>query len=716
MLTCADSDAALRALLRALPGGPRHRGHRRRPRGRVPRAHRRRRRHEPDDGGRWRHDRDDLPALRDAADASATALLHLLPGLPGDAVPGRSRAQRHETSSAARGLRARSTTWSAWSSSARWSRSSACGARIAAERARRLEPPAAAHPAVGPRLLRAPRWSPATLIALPSASRARRSPGSASGVRLPAGRWIEMPALILVGAGPVRGAGHRHRPPADHRVASGRRSAAVTSLLRLPRRRLVPDRREAACCAASADAMPSYWLTQAGHFGIGRRRPGAVKGWLVVAVWSVAIGRRRGLGVPPGHRAGLTGRRRARGPDRDTARAGWRACPERHAGAARRDWRQRWLFPAVWLVYLRQTVGGIADQPRRRRCGRRLRRAPGVRRALPASPLPAGSPATGGRGWPGRPAGRAHAHRAARSPARTRFVHVRLHRGAGHGRSRGRTGPLVVVAAMTLVAAVLPAAGAVLAHRAATGSMLRRSPLASLAMFGFFTILIRRNRELARPRGRGARLAAENERARIARDLHDLLGHSLTAITVKSALARRVWPSATRRGRRAEIGEVEDSPRRALADVRAAVAGYRDVTLRGELATRPGRAARPPASTPRCPARVDAVPARAARAVRLGGARGRHQRRAPLPARTRCTIASGPTWLEIVDDGRRPAPAADRQRAAGLRERVAAAAAAVTAGACDGGLAPARRGAAGSTARRAVAGRARGAASAGGWP
>ena len=81
-----------------------------------------------------------------------------------------------------------------------------------------------------------------------------------------------------------------------------------------------------------------------------------------------------------------------------------------------------------------------------------------------------------------------------------------------------------------------------------------------------------------------ARLAAENERSRIARDLHDLLGHSLTTITVKAGLANRLAGRDPDRAAK-EIGEVEQLTRSALADVRAAVDGYRDVTLAGELAS-----------------------------------------------------------------------------------------------------------------------------------
>jgi two-component system, NarL family, sensor histidine kinase DesK len=89
---------------------------------------------------------------------------------------------------------------------------------------------------------------------------------------------------------------------------------------------------------------------------------------------------------------------------------------------------------------------------------------------------------------------------------------------------------------------------------------------------------------LAEARADLASMAAENERFRIARDLHDLLGHSLTTITVKAGLAARLGPSEHDRAVK-EMAEVEHLTRQALAEVRAAVASYREVTLAGELAT-----------------------------------------------------------------------------------------------------------------------------------
>ncbi len=106
--------------------------------------------------------------------------------------------------------------------------------------------------------------------------------------------------------------------------------------------------------------------------------------------------------------------------------------------------------------------------------------------------------------------------------------------------------------------------------------------IVSLAMFGFFGVL-RSNEALAEARSEVARLATENERARIARDLHDLLGHSLTTITVKAALAHRLAGVDSRRAA-VEIAEVEELSRRALGEVRSAVSGYREVTLANELA------------------------------------------------------------------------------------------------------------------------------------
>jgi two-component system sensor histidine kinase DesK len=172
-------------------------------------------------------------------------------------------------------------------------------------------------------------------------------------------------------------------------------------------------------------------------------------------------------------------------------------------------------------------------------------------------------------------------------------------------------------------------------------------PLVGLAMFGFFSVM-RNNYALAEARAELAALAAENERIRIARDLHDLLGHSLTTITVKAELARKLGASDPV-GAMTEIEEVEKLSRRALADVRAAVANYREVSLAGELATGREllRAAGIAAELPRA---VDGVDERAQEVfgwvIREGLTNVVRHSQA-----TTCSVRLGPGSVEVVDDG-----------------------------------------------------------------
>jgi two-component system sensor histidine kinase DesK len=89
-------------------------------------------------------------------------------------------------------------------------------------------------------------------------------------------------------------------------------------------------------------------------------------------------------------------------------------------------------------------------------------------------------------------------------------------------------------------------------------------------------------REVHAARGELARMAVVEERLRMARDLHDLLGHTLSMITLKSELAARlVEHDPARAG--AEMREVEQTARQTLREVRAAVAGYRQPNLQSEL-------------------------------------------------------------------------------------------------------------------------------------
>jgi two-component system sensor histidine kinase DesK len=124
--------------------------------------------------------------------------------------------------------------------------------------------------------------------------------------------------------------------------------------------------------------------------------------------------------------------------------------------------------------------------------------------------------------------------------------------------------------------------------------------------------LISVNAELVEARDELARSAVAEERMRFARDLHDLLGHSLSLIALKSELAGRLAERDPARARQ-EMADVEAAARRALAEVRDAVSGYRQVSLAQALAearsalSAAGITLRTPPPAAPLPAAVDAV-------------------------------------------------------------------------------------------------------------
>jgi two-component system, NarL family, sensor histidine kinase DesK len=184
------------------------------------------------------------------------------------------------------------------------------------------------------------------------------------------------------------------------------------------------------------------------------------------------------------------------------------------------------------------------------------------------------------------------------------------------------------------------------------------------------------NQQLREARAEVARLASEAERNRIARDLHDLLGHSLTAITVKSTLARRLAVGAPPAAL-AEMESVEQLSRQALADVRAAVSGPRDVTLAGELA-RGRELLRAAGIVADLPTAYDGVPQERQElfgwVVREGLTNVVRHARA-----SRCTVELTVSSVEVRDDGV-GGPAGAGSGLDGLRARVSAGGGVLTAG------------------------------------
>ncbi len=95
--------------------------------------------------------------------------------------------------------------------------------------------------------------------------------------------------------------------------------------------------------------------------------------------------------------------------------------------------------------------------------------------------------------------------------------------------------------------------------------------MGGFAMIGV-RAMIRTTVELRQARATVAELAANEERLRMARDLHDLLGHSLSLITLKSELAGRMLPDHPDRAAQ-QVADIEQVSRQAMVDVRAATGG-----------------------------------------------------------------------------------------------------------------------------------------------
>jgi two-component system, NarL family, sensor histidine kinase DesK len=233
---------------------------------------------------------------------------------------------------------------------------------------------------------------------------------------------------------------------------------------------------------------------------------------------------------------------------------------------------------------------------------------------------------------------------------------------------------LAPLAAAIAIAATATAVGGGLA---ATGSGSSAVAAYALTIVAVGTVmaalggLARANRALREAREELAQTAVAEERLRIARDLHDLLGHSLSVVALKTELAAKLVASDPVRAQ-AELAEVQAVTRGALAEVREALQGYRRRSLaealegaRSAIAAA-GIECRVDSADAELPAEVESVLAWAVReastnVVRHSGARA-------------CAITlardAGAVSLQVDDDGGRARTGAGRGTGlAGLAER-----------------------------------------------
>jgi two-component system sensor histidine kinase DesK len=207
---------------------------------------------------------------------------------------------------------------------------------------------------------------------------------------------------------------------------------------------------------------------------------------------------------------------------------------------------------------------------------------------------------------------------------------------------------LLAVGPIVVFVLVIGAAGFVDCERARTQAQLRRA-----------------DEEIER-------LATIAERERIARDLHDLLGHTLSVIVLKAELASRLLPADPDRAGQ-EMREVEQTARTALGEVRTAVVGYRAKGLGAELVNSQralaaaGVDADATVDLPVLPAEHEAALALALREAVTNVVRHADARRTSIRAR----VTADDVELEVTDDGR-GASGHDGAGLAGMRERVTA--------------------------------------------
>ncbi|MFK0025234.1 sensor histidine kinase [Streptomyces sp. NPDC090798] len=203
-----------------------------------------------------------------------------------------------------------------------------------------------------------------------------------------------------------------------------------------------------------------------------------------------------------------------------------------------------------------------------------------------------------------------------------------------------------------------------------------RAGITALVVFalGRLGVLIR---EVHRARAELARMAVVQERLRFSRDLHDVLGHTLSVIALKSEVAVRLAARRPEQARQ-EMEAVVDIARSAITDVRTLVRGYRQPSLSAEI-----DGIRSVLETAGVTCEADAIPQQLPTAVQdvLGwvvreGATNvlRHSRASSCRIKVR--ISGDTVLLEILNDGAQQQaegrPRRDGHGLVGLSERLAA--------------------------------------------
>ncbi|MFI8422964.1 sensor histidine kinase [Streptomyces sp. NPDC085479] len=246
-----------------------------------------------------------------------------------------------------------------------------------------------------------------------------------------------------------------------------------------------------------------------------------------------------------------------------------------------------------------------------------------------------------------------------------------------------RGGRMLRITAFPLVAAV----GVVTFWRDGVGSIgVVYGTFISVMVTAAILALNETVRELRGTREELARAAVEKERLRFSRDLHDLLGHTLSVIVVKAEAARRLAPGDLDAAL-GQISDIETVGRQALTEIREAVTGYRE----GSLGTELDRARDALASADVEPVvRRSGPPLEPATEALLGWVVREAATNVVRHARaTRCEIAvtSGPerARLTVTDNGRGPSPGASGSGLRGLAERLAAAGGTLTTAAAPSG-------------------------------